>query len=70
MNITPAPFTFDDLDPAGGEPEFDTAEEVRTHRKDRLAVGYRILGALGWGALGDGHISARDPLCACRRPAS
>lgn len=26
-----------------------------------LACSYRIFGALGWGDLGDGHISARDP---------
>lgn len=26
-----------------------------------LARSYRIFGALGWGDLGDGHISARDP---------
>ena len=26
-----------------------------------LVRGYRIFGALGWGDLGDGHISARDP---------
>lgn len=26
-----------------------------------LCLGYRIFGALGWGELGDGHISARDP---------
>lgn len=62
MSIAPAPFTFADLDPAGGEPELGDAEAVRTHRKDHLALGYRILGALGWGSLGDGHISARDPL--------
>lgn len=26
-----------------------------------LCLGYRIFGAMGWGELGDGHISARDP---------
>lgn len=28
-----------------------------------LVLSYRIFGALGWGDLGDGHISARDPEC-------
>lgn len=27
----------------------------------RTALAYRVLGAYGWGELGDGHISARDP---------
>ena len=38
-----------------------TLEELRTARKRELALGYRIFAALGWGDLGDGHISARDP---------
>ena len=38
-----------------------TIEELRTARKRELALGYRIFAALGWGDLGDGHISARDP---------
>jgi ribulose-5-phosphate 4-epimerase/fuculose-1-phosphate aldolase len=49
-------------DPATGQPGSSGAEHTRVHRKSRLALGYRILGALGWGSLGDGHISARDPL--------
>jgi ribulose-5-phosphate 4-epimerase/fuculose-1-phosphate aldolase len=49
------------LDPDAAEPAFDDAAELRAHRKTRLALGYRIFGALRWGALGDGHISARDP---------
>ena len=28
---------------------------------EELARAYRVFGALGWGDLGDGHISARDP---------
>ena len=36
-------------------------EELRTARKRELALGYRVFAALGWGDLGDGHISARDP---------
>ena len=49
------------LDPAAFEPEIDDPEELRAHRKRRLALGYRVFGAMGWGSLGDGHISARDP---------
>ena len=38
-----------------------TANELRAARKREVALGYRIFGTLGWGDLGDGHISARDP---------
>ena len=38
-----------------------SAEEVRQERKVATALGYRLFGALRWGDLGDGHISARDP---------
>ena len=40
---------------------FATAEEERAHRKRMCALGYRIFGNLGYGQIGDGHISARDP---------
>lgn len=43
------------------EPEFSDPAEARLHRKRRLALAYRVFGAFGWGALGDGHISVRDP---------
>lgn len=36
-------------------------EAIRRKRKLHVALGYRILAARGWGDLGDGHISARDP---------
>jgi ribulose-5-phosphate 4-epimerase/fuculose-1-phosphate aldolase len=49
------------LDPAAYEPDIADPVELRAHRKRRLALAYRVLGAMGWGALGDGHISARDP---------
>jgi ribulose-5-phosphate 4-epimerase/fuculose-1-phosphate aldolase len=49
------------LDPSACEPEITDVDALRAHRKRRLALGYRIFGALRWGALGDGHISARDP---------
>jgi ribulose-5-phosphate 4-epimerase/fuculose-1-phosphate aldolase len=49
------------VDPAEYEPDIDDPAELRAHRQRRLALAYRIFGALGWGSLGDGHISARDP---------
>lgn len=53
--------TSDFLDPDAGEPIISDSAELRAHRKRRLALAYRVFGAMGWGALGDGHISARDP---------
>ncbi|BBZ30134.1 class II aldolase/adducin family protein [Mycolicibacterium madagascariense] len=53
--------TTEFLDPAAFEPEFADLDELRAHRKRRLALAYRVFGAMGWGSLGDGHISARDP---------
>jgi ribulose-5-phosphate 4-epimerase/fuculose-1-phosphate aldolase len=44
------------------EPTFADPLDLRQHRKEQLVLGYRLFGALRWGALGDGHISARDPL--------
>ncbi|MEM7281056.1 MAG: class II aldolase/adducin family protein [Pseudomonadota bacterium] len=38
-----------------------TTIAVRAHRKHQLALAYRLLAALRWGDMGDGHISARDP---------
>ncbi|AQT81631.1 ribulose phosphate epimerase [Mycolicibacterium litorale] len=49
------------LDPAAGEPVITDPGELRLHRQRRLALAYRVFGAMGWGSLGDGHISARDP---------
>lgn len=34
---------------------------LRAQRKREAALGYRVFAALGWGDMGDGHISARDP---------
>ncbi len=39
-----------------------TPEEIRAERKRDCALGYRLFAALKWGDLGDGHISARDPV--------
>lgn len=52
----------DFLDPTDFEPVIGDLQELRAHRKRRLALAYRVFGAMGWGSLGDGHISARDPL--------
>lgn len=42
-------------------PTEQSAERVRYQRKVQVALGYRLLSALGWGEFTDGHISARDP---------
>jgi ribulose-5-phosphate 4-epimerase/fuculose-1-phosphate aldolase len=50
--------------PFPGVEPFDTprsVDEERRHRLSTCAAGYRIFGAMRWGQLGDGHISARDP---------
>lgn len=52
---------FPSLDPAADEPEITDVDELREHRKVRLAMAYRVFGVHHWGELGDGHISARDP---------
>ncbi len=43
------------------EPAFETVDGLRRHRKRQTALSYRLFGAFGWGSLGDGHITARDP---------
>lgn len=49
------------LAPDDTEPSFTDPAELRTHRQRRLALAYRLFGAMHWGEQGDGHISARDP---------
>lgn len=51
-----APFSLSDTEPVFADP-FD----ARAHRKRRLVLAYQLFGALHWGDLGDGHITARDP---------
>lgn len=51
-----SPFSLND-----DEPTFIDPAAGRAHRKRRLALAYRLFGALHWGEQGDGHISARDP---------
>jgi ribulose-5-phosphate 4-epimerase/fuculose-1-phosphate aldolase len=42
-------------------PSFETVEEERRHRKERLAAALRIFGKLGFEEGVAGHITARDP---------
>jgi len=42
-------------------PEVDDPDRRRLQHKWEVAIGYRIFSKMGWGQLGDGHISARDP---------
>jgi ribulose-5-phosphate 4-epimerase/fuculose-1-phosphate aldolase len=47
--------------PTDVEPVIDDVDELRLHRRRRLALAYRLFGSMHWGEQGDGHISARDP---------
>jgi ribulose-5-phosphate 4-epimerase/fuculose-1-phosphate aldolase len=42
-------------------PTFDTVEEERAHRKQRLAAAFRLFGKFGFDEGVAGHITARDP---------
>src|SRR5215510_2155859 len=42
-------------------PQFDTVEEERRHRKERLAAAFRLFGKFGFEEGVAGHITARDP---------
>ena len=42
-------------------PTFDTVEEERAHRKQRLAAAFRLFGRFGFDEGVAGHITARDP---------
>lgn len=42
-------------------PKFDTLEEERRHRKERLAAALRLFGKFGFEEGVAGHITARDP---------
>jgi ribulose-5-phosphate 4-epimerase/fuculose-1-phosphate aldolase len=42
-------------------PRFDTVEEERRHRKERLAAAFRLFGKFGFEEGVAGHITARDP---------
>src|SRR4249919_2259774 len=42
-------------------PKFETVEEERQHRKERLAASFRLFGKFGFEEGVAGHITARDP---------
>jgi len=42
-------------------PRFESVEEERRHRKERLAAGFRLFGKFGFDEGVAGHITARDP---------
>ena len=42
-------------------PKYETVEEERLHRKQRLAAGFRLFGKFGFEEGVAGHITARDP---------
>jgi ribulose-5-phosphate 4-epimerase/fuculose-1-phosphate aldolase len=42
-------------------PKFDTVEDERRHRKQRLAAAFRLFGQFGFDEGVAGHITARDP---------
>ncbi len=44
-----------------GPPTFDTVEEQRLHRKQRLSAGFRLFARYGFDEGVAGHITARDP---------
>lgn len=43
-------------------PQVDDLGDLRLLRKWEAALGYRIFAAMRWGQLGDGHVTARDPI--------
>lgn len=43
------------------QPVFETLEQERQHRKEKLAGAFRIFGRLGFGEGVAGHITVRDP---------
>jgi hypothetical protein len=58
-DTTSSPYPpFNGVEPYG---TVRSVAEERAHRKRMCALGYRIFGALRWGMLGDGHISAVTP---------
>lgn len=49
------------LDTTAYLPQFDTVDEERRHRKERLAGAFRLFGKFGFDEGIAGHITARDP---------
>ena len=48
-------------DPTWYLPKFETVDEERRHRKERLAAGFRLFSKFGFEEGIAGHITARDP---------
>src|SRR6476619_6084539 len=46
---------------AAYQPSFDSVEEERLHRKQRLAAAFRLFGKCGFDEGVAGHITMRDP---------
>lgn len=55
VELTPKAVTLDT------PPAFDTVEDERAHRKQKLAGALRVFGRLGFGEGVAGHITVRDP---------
>jgi ribulose-5-phosphate 4-epimerase/fuculose-1-phosphate aldolase len=55
VELTPKAVSLD------GPPTFDSVEDERLHRKQKLAGALRIFGRLGFGEGVAGHITVRDP---------
>ncbi len=53
---------YPDITYDASPPTVDNPEELRLLRKWEAAIGYRIFAAMKWGQIGDGHITARDPV--------
>ena len=53
---------YPDIEYLSQRPCTDDLDKERAFRKWEVALGYRIFGKMRWGQLGDGHISARDPI--------
>ena len=54
--------TYPEIGYLSPRPSTDDLEMERAYLKWEVALGYRIFGKMRWGQLGDGHISARDPI--------
>ena len=49
------------IEPLPSPPAFESLEEERRHRKERLAAAFRLFGKFGFEEGVAGHITARDP---------
>jgi ribulose-5-phosphate 4-epimerase/fuculose-1-phosphate aldolase len=60
-SIDGQPLVPRELPPLPRPPSFDSADEERLHRKQKLAGALRIFGRFGFGEGVAGHITVRDP---------